>query len=143
MLVWPLSSSACGLGTPEEPGAEPSAGPPLLERVREACLPAVRRTLTQADPAVDANAADFLRLGPNRLSLTVANTPGRAEAAPTTVAAVACVLEETRAPARVSGQLADPSSLTGRHISSWEAVRLTWSYEADTGVNAIFRTTSE
>jgi hypothetical protein len=143
MLVWPLSSSACGLDTPEEPVAEPSARAPLLETVHDVCLPAVRRTLAQADPAVAADAADFLQLGPNRLSLTVANTPGRVEAVPTTLTAVECILEETRAPARVSGQLADPSSLTGRHISSWEDVRLTWSYEAKTGVHAIFRTTSD
>ena len=80
-----------------------------------------------------------MKLGPNHLSLTVSGAPGDSHSTPASVTAVECILRRTRAPARVTNRLSDLNALSGRHAASWGDIILTWSYDPETGVSAVFR----
>jgi hypothetical protein len=122
-----------------EPAAPASPKSTKLQLAQQAGLPGIQQDLKMGRMDDEAKATEFLSLGDEGKSLTLANPPqGGSVSAVLTLPAMKCVLESTKAPDSVTSQLMQTTALMGRQEASWDTVALSYSYQPSDGISAVF-----
>jgi hypothetical protein len=135
-FVLVFACAGCG-GDAARKAAEEPATPPL-EAAGAKCSEELTDALTASEMGDEAVASDFLQVGDEGRSLTIANAPqGGDLSALLTIPTLACVLGEVGAPDSLNAKIEQTSALMGRQEEAWDGYALEWSYHPDDGVSAV------
>lgn len=95
----------------------------------------------RADRFSDANtfctftskgSGETVQMGDGGASMTYSNTPSA------TTDRLGCILGQLKAPQSVVSKMNVTSGLDGMQTDSWDGIKITWSYNGNTGFNAVF-----
>lgn len=129
-----LALTACGGEEPTKKADEK----PVFSAAFETCHERTERGIAGTDLADDLNLDEKFRLGDEGNSVTVTGFGGTQAAVLTNIMAVMCVAGETDAPDTLTSKIEQTRPVDGKQSETWGDVEMSWSYDAKTGLSAIF-----
>ena len=128
--------AGCGGSSAADEG-KADGGPTILEAAYEECSGQLGDALAEADMD-DADPEEFIALGDEGRSLTLENSIEGTFGLLLSTASGQCVLNETDAPDSVAQEMSQTSAIMGRQEAKWDDLIVTYSFNANTGLQAVF-----
>lgn len=111
----------------------------VLQKAYDECSEELVGAIEEAE-LEDTTPTDFMEISDGGETLTLSNSIEGTFGVLMSTASAQCVLNETDAPSSVAAEMSQTSAIMGRQTADWDDLEVSYSFDADTGISAVFTT---